>query len=296
MKITNRGAKAAFAATGVIAMLAIAGCSGSAQPGASVSPGQLPQKYVEAGKITASTICDGKPFSYCEAGSTKAEGVFADVAAAWGKELGVTVDPIGMAFDSIIPSTVSGRFDIVLAIGDTKERQKQFDFIDILKSSYAIVVPAGNPKGASQPSDLCGLTVSSTTGSAEAAEVDKLSKKCVSDGKPAIKSLQLGDLGSCYLAVSSGRADAAWGSDASSYAIEAESPDKYKVAFEVASDTVFAIAIPKKNPELRDAIAAAVAKTMKDGSYIDALKKWHLQTQAVDKLMINLEPATVPGS
>lgn len=282
-------------ALGVTTAALLAGCSApAAQP--TTAPGQLPQKYVDAGQITASTICDGAPFSFCDAGSTTAKGVFADIAAAWGDVLGVKVDPIGMAFDSILPSTASGRYDVVLAIGDTVERQAQFDFIDILHSSYAITVPAGNPKHVTGRLDLCGLIVASTTGSAEAMEVDKLSTECTTNGKAAIQSLQLGDLGSTYLAVSSGRADASWGSDASSYTIEAQSPDLYKVAFEVPSDTVFAIAIPKNNPELRDAIAAAVAKIIANGTYHQVLDKWHLATQGLDTLTINREPAAVPGA
>ncbi|MEO8527815.1 MAG: ABC transporter substrate-binding protein [Pseudolysinimonas sp.] len=295
MSHSKNRTRSALVALGATATILLAGCSAPAVQ-VTTAPGELPQAYIDAGQITASTICDGAPFSFCDAGSTTAKGVFADIAAAWGDVLGVKVDPIGMAFDSILPSTASGRYDIVLAIGDTVERQAQFDFIDILHSSYAITVPAGNPKGVKEQLDLCGLIVASTTGSAEAQTVDALSTECTSKGKAAIESLQLGDLGSVYLSLSSGRADAAWGSDASSYTIEAQSPDLYKVAFEVPSDTVFAIAVPKSNPELRDAIAVAVAKIIENGKYLEVLDKWHLATQGLDELTINREPAKVPGT
>lgn len=296
MKHSPRGSRAVLAVLALAGIAATAGCAGStgAAPSSSASVGQLPQKYMDAGMITASTICGGAPYSFGDPGSTEAKGLFADIATAWGEELGVTVDPIGMEFDSILPSTASGRFDVVLAIGDTKERQEQFDFIDILTSSYAIVVSPDSD--VSEPLDLCGLTVTSTVGSLETQEVQKLSAECSSKGKPAITNVELGDLGATYLAVSSGRADAAWGSDASSYKIEADTPDLYKVAFEVPSDSVFAIAIPKTNPELRDAIAVAVSKIMANGKYEAILDEYNLSTQAVDGLMINREPAEIPGT
>jgi polar amino acid transport system substrate-binding protein len=282
----------ALAALGVAAVL-LAGCS-APQAETETTAGQLPQKYVDAGVITASTICGGEPMSFCEPGSTKAIGLFADIAEAWGDELGVDVDPIGMAFDAILPSTASGRFDIVLAIGDTEERQAQFDFIDILYSSDAIVIGA-NETEITEEADLCGRIVSTTTGSVEAANVDAMSAECVAAGDEPIENLQVGDLGASYLAVSAGRADAAYTTAAAAYTLEKQNPDLYSVGFEIPSDTLFAIAIPNTNPELRDAIAVAFNTILENGKYQEVLDKWNLGTQGVSELMINREPAEVPG-
>jgi polar amino acid transport system substrate-binding protein len=49
------------------------------------------------------------------------------------------------------------------------------------------------------------------------------------------------------------------------------------------------LAFPKKDTELRDAVAKAFATMLADGTYAAVLNKWDLSEAKVDKLMINGE-------
>ena len=47
------------------------------------------------------------------------------------------------------------------------------------------------------------------------------------------------------------------------------------------------IPVPKKSPELRDAVQAALLKVIESGTYDQLLAKWNLQNQALKGAPLN---------
>ena len=67
----------------------------------------------------------------------------------------------------------------------------------------------------------------------------------------------------------------------------ADEPDTYALAGEPLIKTLFGFAFNKNDTVLRDAVAAALKATMKNGIYQKALRKFGLERQAVTEVKID---------
>ena len=101
---------------------------------------------------------------------------------------------------------------------DKIETQAEQRSIGYVHDELEHKIPA-EPSGGVNES-LCGTTVSVQTGTVEADDLVTLNKKCTQAGKPKIKSATFQKQDDAYLALASGRADAAFAdSPVNSYAV-----------------------------------------------------------------------------
>jgi polar amino acid transport system substrate-binding protein len=244
----------------------------------------------KAGKITIATDASYAPNEYVENG--KIVGFDVDLGNAIAKKLGVTANVQNAAFDSIIPALKSKKFDISLSsFTDSKEREGTVDFVTYYSAGTSLQTKAGNPlKLSADDLSLCGMKVATEKGTTQEADVKSdglYGKKCTAASKKAPQGLSFDDQNQANLALASGRAEAVLAdSPVVAWAVK-NSQGKFEVAGQPYGTAPYGIAIPKNEPQLRDAILKAVKDMMADGSYKQIVAKWGLDAGAINNAQVN---------
>ena len=283
--------------SGLVAVLAVtlAACGGSGHPKAKATgsgaplASMLPANIRSAGVINVGSDIEYAPIEVYDA-AHRAVGFDIDIANALGKQLGVRFNFIDDTdFNGIIAAMLAGRFDVIIsAMTDSKLREKQVNFVDYLTAGESVIVRAGNPKHITGvDNSLCGTTLSVQTGTVEADGVAGLNKNCTQAGKPKIKPATFGKQDDAYLALASGRADAAFAdAPVNDYAV-VQSHGRFALAGGATPAEPYGIAVPKKSTQLLNALQAALKAIIASGEYDQILAKWGLQPGANKFAKIN---------
>src|SRR5207342_777446 len=116
-------------------------------------------------------------------------GMDPDLMKAIGEVLGLKVNVVNATFETIIPGLAAGRYDVgASSFTDTKEREKTVDFVTYLSVGQALLTKSTGPH-LNKLDELCGHTVAVEKGTIEQEGASAQTKKCESEGKPAIKLL-----------------------------------------------------------------------------------------------------------
>ncbi|MER5768480.1 ABC transporter substrate-binding protein [Streptomyces sp. NPDC001985] len=318
-KKTRKTLNSRFAAVGAIAVagtMLLTGCGdqteskggGSAKEsaGGSASAGDgnklnamLPQAIRDKGVIKVGSDIAYPPVEFKD-DSGKTVGIDPDLAAALGKELGVTFEFENGTFDTLVTGLRSKRYDLAMsAMTDTKDRQngvdadtgkkvgEGVDFVDYLTAGVSIYTKKGDDQGIKTWADLCGkkLVVQRGTVSEDLANAEN--KKCGDKGKIKIEKFD-NDL-EAQTRLRAGGGDAG-SSDfpVAAYAVETSGGGKdFQTVGEQVEAAPYGIAVAKDNTQLRDAVKAALDVIIKNGEYKKVLEKWGVADGAVTEARIN---------
>lgn len=245
----------------------------------------LPPDVAKRGAVTAAINADLMPLKYIDSNG-KITGLNPDLLRAAGKVLGINVSFQQMSFDAQVPGLEAKRFDLIASAGDFIERQTHIDFIDYLKAGTAILVAKNFKSDAVPPKDLCGVNIGYVRGAAQQGFLASAQKACASAGKPKIDISGYGDANSGLLAVQSGRADAFWGDLAAMVFNATSKPDQFKIVYKQVN-TNYGIGVNKDDPQLRDALRAALKELVDKGVYAQLLKAWGQQDYGLPTLPMN---------
>jgi polar amino acid transport system substrate-binding protein len=222
-------------------------------------------------------------------------GFDVDLANAIGKKLGVKIIYQKQAFDTLIASLEANKHDVAMSsLSDTVERQAKLDFVDYFNGGASLLVAKGNPNSITSIDTLCGQPVAVQTATWEVDLVQAASDECVADNQAAIEMLSLpGDV-DAQNAVRSGKAVAYLGdSQVVAYAVKVAGDGDY---FDLVVDPenpygydsgLIGVGVLKANTGLTAAIQAAVQSLMDDGTYAKLVKKWNLESFAIDSATLN---------
>ena len=215
-----------------------------------------------------------------------------DLSQAIGQTLGVPVSFDKQAFDTVIPSLLSNKFDMVMSgMNDTVEREKTLDFVDYTHAGFLIAVPAGNPKGIHTITDLCGKTASVQ----KATQQGELLKHvdCAGHGTP-INVMELPADTDAQTAVRAGKSDAyVVDAPVGEYVIKTTGDGKVFQAVRdpknpAGYEPIYSgIAVLKKHRDLTDAVLAAFDSLVRNGTYAELLARYDLSPYAVHKAALN---------
>lgn len=248
----------------------------------------LPDDIASAGVVRVASGVSFPPMEFFDTDNETVLGFDADLGKALGEVLGVEFQFQNTNFDGIIGGLDAGRYDLSLtSMIDKKERQAKVDFIDYLSSGITFMVAKGNPEGLTEQLDLCGRTVAVEKSATGDIVADDISADCVKDGKEEIQELPLPEQVGTLQALSSGRADAVLALDLTLAYNVKQQPDDFELAAEPFGKLPVGIPVPKDNPELRDAVQAALIKVQESGTYDELLDKWNLTAQALEGAPIN---------
>ncbi|WP_030732834.1 ABC transporter substrate-binding protein [Streptomyces sp. NRRL S-237] len=280
---------------------AAAGGGGGAGDAKSDAPlfAELPADIRRAGVIKVGTDATYAPMEFTENG--KIVGVDPDIAEALGKQLGVKFVFTNGTFDSLITSLNSGRQDIVMSsMSDTMARQQGLDdkgaktgngvdFVDYFVAGSVVYVQKGNPHGIKSIADLCGRKTAVQRGTTFEEVAKTRSKECEAAGKPAVPIESFPTDAEAQTRVKAGGAVAGVNDYpvAAYLALKADGGNAFEIVGNQIEAGPFGIAVAKDEPELRDALKAALAAIIEDGSYRKALDKWGAGTGAVASANVN---------
>ncbi|MFL5822576.1 MAG: ABC transporter substrate-binding protein [Solirubrobacteraceae bacterium] len=277
----------------------IAGCGSSGNSGSSGTSAGAPatkadpaiEKLVPAavkqkGTLVVASDASYAPNEFIASDGHTVIGMDPDLTKAIAALMGLKTKDINVPFGSIIPGLLAHKYDIgASSFTDTKEREKQVDFVTYLSVGEAFLTKASGGPSPKTLADLCGLSVSVESATVEQDDAVAQSKKCTASGKPALKLLVFPDQNGANLALQSGRAQVDF-ADSPIIAYQVR-----KLGVQVKSSPTFGVApyglaLPKNNGMTKP-VLAALKELMANGTYTAILKKWQIQSAGITSPTIN---------
>lgn len=159
----------------VLLLGAFAGCSSADQPtnDNTVTPSASDNKTEEpndqlaaiqkAGKLVVGIEGTYPPFTYHDPDTNELIGLDIEIAKAIGEKLGVEVEFVESAWDSLMPGMDSGRLDTIINdVGVSDERKEKYDFTDTYLYIPKQVVVKGDNEEIKGEDDLEGKKIATT--------------------------------------------------------------------------------------------------------------------------------------
>jgi polar amino acid transport system substrate-binding protein len=280
----------------VFALSSLAGCSASSNAEVPAPQAEydaalhdsLPAEVRRDGVVRIATDASYAPASFFDTDGRTIVGFEPDLAAAIGRTLGVEIEFVIMGFDETLDATAAGQVDLVMAaMTDTRERERQVDFVNYFSAGTSMVVQKGNPFDIAALSDLCGQSVAVEAGT---VQVDLLARHQRSCGNEPVKVHEHGNNSDALLELRTGRAAAVLNDYplAAYLASDARTGLEFELASEVQYEPgLYGIAVSKERPELRRAVMTALTHVVSVGEYQSILEEWNLEGGAVPSITLN---------
>jgi polar amino acid transport system substrate-binding protein len=249
----------------------------------------LPQAIKDAGVIRFAG--DSHPPYRTVASDGTVTGIDADFQAAIGQVLGVrTQTSIVAGLPAALQGMLGNRYDAFDGpLKATAEREQQFDTITWMTTRTAYLFPADSAAGISRPEDLCGKRVAVVTASVVEDQLNKLSRFCTENRRPATRTVGLDDTDATLLATRSGRADAAGMTEAAAIDVtHRQGGNKYVTQTEAQGATKddLALYVPKSS-ELGPVLQKVFEELFQDGTYVGIMSRWGLNQVSVPEPVFN---------
>jgi polar amino acid transport system substrate-binding protein len=291
----------------------LAGCTGAASPSpaapstapspspaesAAASPSPSPSivatvpssQLIFPGKLV---ICSDIPYPpqefFDEQGNPTGSDI--DIGTEIAKRLGLQAQVENAVFDTIIAAVTGGKCDIIISAQNiTPDRLKQVDMIPFFQAGQSFVVAKGNPKAINTTDDLCGKAIAAESATTESDYIkgtgdykgQGLSKACTDKGKSPIDLKEFQKDSDALLALSAGQVDAYFADSPVAGYYTVKQPDQFQLSGVPPLQTAKeGISVPKDKTGLRDAVKAALLSMINDGTYLTILKKYGVETGAI---------------
>jgi polar amino acid transport system substrate-binding protein len=254
---------------------------------------ELPAAVQQSGRLLLGTTeATGEAF-LPHAGSTADGtqiGLDVDLRDAVAKVLGVTWKVGFGSFETIVPGTQSGKYDVGQGnFAVTSERLKVVDFATYLKDGQSFIAAAGSDLGSVKTlADICGHTVSTTPGSSFQQILEQGASACTSAGKKPYKVQYFKDQSAILLGLQNGKTDLFFGPTLSLKYIVSHQPG-LKFLGEISSTDVGFVTA--KGSPLTQPLVDAVNALIASGDYERIFAKWGVPGIGIQKSELNPKPA-----
>lgn len=296
-----------IAATGLTtAALALAGCSTTPTPTTPEEPNTgpgttsaltelLPERILDAGALVLGNSPPYPPFSViADDGSNT--GLDIQLGEALGEALGIPIQWQFEQWAQLQPSLASERIDAI--ISGSSDRPGDHDiawFVDYLNNGPTFIMQTTRAEelGIQEQTDLCGLNISREFNATQYDEYldDFNQTACVDAGLPAMIMVDASESAQNFVNMETGRADAAVEPAVNAgYRAEVLDPGVYTVIGDPFYATMNGIQLRIEDDELRDALVAALAQLLEEGTYAEIAAEWGLESLVPDQVYVNLEP------
>ncbi|MEO9248321.1 ABC transporter substrate-binding protein [Citricoccus nitrophenolicus] len=245
----------------------------------------LPEQYRDQGGFTVSINPTVEPIKFVDTDG-EIVGLNPELLRAAAQVLDTKAQFQEGTFDAMVPGLEAQRYDAIASVADFVERQNHIDFIDYLRNGTAIVAGPDFEQNEITLDDICGMSVGYARGTSQQASLEAAAADCINAGEPEPSLNGYSDAAAGILSVRSGEADGFWGDYPQMAYNVKKSPDSFKIIYE-EHESILGIGIHKDNPDLRDALRAALLHLVEDGTYDAILAKWGLEESAVPDLPIN---------
>jgi polar amino acid transport system substrate-binding protein len=291
------GAFTGISVMAVAASLALAACSSSSSTSSASTPASTSAPAAVDGSAALGSTCAGirskdsglpasisigtsssePPDAYANPKDpTQIIGLEPSIMTVVAQCLGFKYTYVPAGFDNVIAAVQSGRTPLgIEGVFVTPAREQVLDFVPYRVSEEEAVVRPSVASRIHTVNDFCGLTTGVTTGSVELEYLQSVSAQCVKSGKPKITINVYQDVGTIFLTLANGRLDFSIG------AAELVAPALKEYGSKLASSIVISaltfkigIAISKHDPELAQAVAAAMQAIQANNLEAPILTKW----------------------
>jgi polar amino acid transport system substrate-binding protein len=217
-------------------------------------------------------------------------GLDIDLRNALAAKLGVTWKTEFGSFETIVPGTQSGKYDVGQAnFAVTSERIKVVDYATYLLDGQSFVTREDSDLDQVETlTDICGHTVATSPGSSFQQILEDGAVECEKAGKKAYEVEYFKDNAAILLGLQNGKTDLYFGPTLSLKYLVSHQPGLKYLGELSLTDVGFVVA--KKSPlapVLVDAINALIA----DGTYNKIFTKWDVSDIKLDKSEFNPKPA-----
>ncbi len=253
---------------------------------------RLPEQVRERGRLIVGSDIAYAPMEFFRTGTEEAQGVDVDLCTSIAEKLGegFRCEFRNAVFDTLISGLKAGRFDVIMSsMTDNPERQREVDFVDYFLAGSSILVKKGNPERISTLTDLCGKTVALQRGTTNEDLAREQAGRCTAEGRGTLMILPFDSDPEAQQQVKIGRAvaDIADFPVAAYAARTSDGGNDFEVVGEQIDPAPYGIAVAKNNPQLRDAIQAALRAVLADGTYDRILARWGVTQGALKTAEIN---------
>jgi polar amino acid transport system substrate-binding protein len=236
------------------ALLACAVATGCSSGGDKISQIQ------KAGKLVMRTNAEFPPYEYI-GDSNEVEGIDVDISRAIAGELGVELEVVNMDFDGTIAALKGGKGDIIAAgMTVTEERRQSVDFSESYADAKQLIIVTKSAPGVSGEDDLGGKAIGvqlGTTGDIWVEEnVPDADRKAYKSGLDAAVDLKNGKLDAVVIDELPARSIV-------------ESNDDLAIVEMPSTDEQYAIALPKGDTGLADAVNKVIRELKDSGKIAD---------------------------
>lgn len=233
-------------------------------PAAQESPTEeTPVTTIEEGVLTVGSDIPYPPFEFREGGSLT--GLDIELVKEIGTRLGFTVEDeniIDTGFDTIFTQLAGARFDVVVAASTiTPEREEEVNFSD----GYYNAQQSLTVQSDSGITGVDGLEDGMTVGVQQGTTGKKWAEENLPEGV-AIRAFPEGP--DAYTALEGDQLDGVINDEPTAIA-EVAARSGIELVEAIDTGEVYGIAVDPNNPELLEAINAALAEMIEDGTYAE---------------------------
>ncbi|TRY19940.1 ABC transporter substrate-binding protein [Tessaracoccus rhinocerotis] len=233
----------------------------------------LPADVADSGKLVVGASIDYAPAEFRAEDLQTAIGYDIDLSRALGNVLGLEAEIAAAEFDSLLPG-IGTKYDVgISSFTITEERTANYNMISYIEVGSSYAVKAGNPTDF-DPENVCGTTIGVQTGTYQEEELVTFNEACTEAGEEAIEVLPYASQSDVTTNVIGGKADAFYAdSTVAHYAVELTG-GQMEVVGGIRDSAPQGIVVNQDDPELTEAMHAAMQHLMDDGTWEAILTSW----------------------
>jgi len=248
-------------------------------------------KWAQEGTLTVGIHPFAPPIATYATDARTPVGFDPDYAQLVADALGLKLQLVPVAWADWPLGLQSGKYDAVISnVGVTEQRKEKFDFNTYRLGLHGFFVKSDSPiKSLREPKDVAGLRIITGSGTIQERILLEWNRQNLAQGLKALDLQYYDDDAAATVALLSGRADANFNPHA---------PQAYKAALDGKTRLVGTVnagwplkadvaITTRKGSGLVEALAAATNGLIRSGRYGQALARWSLQTEAVEKSEVN---------
>ncbi|WP_432520240.1 ABC transporter substrate-binding protein [Kineococcus sp. SYSU DK006] len=253
---------------------------------------KVPQEIRERGTLVIGTTGSGNPpLSFRADDDETVIGVEPDIALLVAQVLDLEPDVRTTSWENLFLSMESGQYDVGFSnITVTEERKEKYDFASYRVDTLAWEVPQDSRITAIDgPADVAGLTVSVGSGTNQEKVLLDWDAQNRAAGREPVTVQYYQQASDTYLALRSGRIQAAFGPNPTAAYHALVAGDTKVVGLVPGGGTVQAdiAATTQKGNGLVQALADALNHLIGTGAYASTLERWNLADEAVPVSEVN---------
>jgi polar amino acid transport system substrate-binding protein len=237
--------------------------------------------------IASGTDSTYAPNEFLDADGKTVVGFDVDLFNAVAAKLGLKTQWVSAPFDNIIPSVLSGKYEIgVSSFTVNADREKQADMVSYFSAGTQWGTQKGNPQKIA-PDAACGKKIAVQKGTVQLDDITAKSKTCTGGGKPAITIDQYQGQDQATAAVVSGKDDAMLAdSPVIAYAVK-QTQGKLELLGNIYDSAPYGYVLKKNQGQFTQAISEALKALQADGTYKRILDTWGVSQGATDAFVVN---------